>query len=393
MRYYLALGVFWLLAGCLTGDPFAPSDRALVIRPGTVAVNVVERRAFLDAQERPTAFCLSSDGQIPVLTSLQAPSGYGLDERYNSVSNAFRRAGAGCLIGSDAACRAIRDGALSWVRTSGLSGPVRDAGDGKYWNDTLTINMRLLSPMATMLALSEAQTPLKPGERAEVLAWLETMIDRFEHTMRHEGSYKGGDSGTFARRAAHNHATQSSLAAMSYGALVGDDAMFRIGLEQWDITLGSMRADGSLPIETRRGARALFYQGRTISALIQLAERARVQDIDLYARPPEGVGSIHQPVAFFIAAMREPDIVLKYARTNHAPGPSKDYTRQYLGGGSLGWVAPYMARFPDHPNTLAMRNVTGEESYLAKQFATTVRGNGASNEWIGVDARCFYAEP
>ena len=153
------------------------------------------------------------------------------------------------------------------------------------------------------------------------------------------------------------------------------------------------RDDGSLPIETRRGARALYYHGRTISALVQIAERARVQGIDLYGKPPWGIGSIHHTVAFFINAVINPTIVLPYAKTNHVPGPSKDYTRQHLGGrGTLGWIAPYMARFPKHPNTLRLRKINGSESYLTTGVEAAVLGKSGSSEWIGVDARCFYAD-
>ena len=42
-----------------------------------------------------------------------------------------------------------------------------------------------------------------------------------------------------------------------------------------------MRRAGSLPLETRRGARALSYTGRTLGALMQIAEPAAVQGIDL----------------------------------------------------------------------------------------------------------------
>ena len=60
---------------------------------------------------------------------------------------------------------------------------------------------------------------------------------------------------------------------------------------------------------------------------------------------------------FFIDAIENPDLVLRYASTNKSPGPSKDFKRQDIGTGStFGWIAPYMARFPDHPNTTRMLN-------------------------------------
>ena len=155
-----------------------------------------------------------------------------------------------------------------------------------------------------------------------------------------------------------------------------------------------MRNDGSLPIETRRGARALFYHGRTLSALMQIGERARLQNIDLYSRRKAGVGSLHLAVKFFLDAVQNPDLVLPYARANRHPGPSKNYRKQDLGGeGTLGWIAPYIARFPFHENAKTLKSLDGTESNLTPQVKATVLRNGGSTEWIGVDAKCFYSTP
>ena len=103
--------------------------------------------------------------------------------------------------------------------------------------------------------------------------------------------------------------------------------------------------------------------------------------------------SHHGAFAFFINAVIDPTIVLSYAKTNHVPGPSKDYTRQHLGGrGTLGWIAPYMARFSKHPTTLRLRKINGSESYLTLGLETAVLSESSLSEWIGVDARCFYAD-
>ena len=109
--------------------------------------------------------------------------------------------------------------------------------------------MRILGPMVTMLSVAEAVTPINPADRKVVDTWMKSKVDTFEHGMRNEGKSEGGNSGTTARRAAHTHATESSIAAMSYGAWIGDEDYFRTGVEQWSITLDSTRDDESLPIE------------------------------------------------------------------------------------------------------------------------------------------------
>ena len=372
-----------------------------ITRPGAVAVDALKRKNQLsDADAMHMCPGSVPVGSLHVFDSVTAPRGYGLDKRYYEVGARFRSLGAACLRGIANACDAVHGYALDWAQNSGLGGPEGRKDKALYWNNTLTANMRLLAPMLAALGVAEQITPLSLRDRDVLDRWLKAKVDEYEHGMRRNGSYKGGKDGTRARKAAHNHAVQSSIAAMSYGAWSNDKKYFKTGIDQWFITLKSMRKDGSLPIETRRGARALFYHGRTLGALVQLAERAAVQGVDLYNSAPRKNKTIHHAVAFFLDAVEEPDLVLKYAKTNKAPGPSKDYKFQDLGGmgSTMGWVAPYISRFPDHPNSQRLKarmssSHSEPESYLTHELDSAVRANGFSSEWIGVDAKCLYADP
>ena len=90
-----------------------------------------------------------------------------------------------------------------------------------------------------------------------------------------------------------------------------------------------MRADGSLPLETARGARALWYQRHAIASLVAIAEIAAVQGYDLYALSADG-RSLHQAVEFLARGLAEPALVLPYAAANEKPGE----LRQLPGPGS-----------------------------------------------------------
>ena len=317
--YYFVIAVFGgvTVSGCQTTMPnpngmaetefteflkvSAPTtiDKPLVTTlplPGKVSVDAVSRRAEIDGKN----ICAATDIDltVTVLADVSAPEDYGLDERFNTVADQFKRLSERCLAGSQVSCRTIQISSVKWARESKLDKP--RSTDGGKWNDTLTINMRLLSPMLAALGVAEEFSPMPEGERRVLIPWVTKIADNFEHGMRNEGSYEGGRAGTTARRAAHNHAVQSSNAQMSLGAFIGDSERFNVGINQWFITLESMRGDGSLPIETRRGARALFYHGRTITALSALAEKAKVQGIDLWDTAPTETKTIHLAVKFFI---------------------------------------------------------------------------------------------
>lgn len=381
-----------------TGTAERPA--ATITRPGLVAVDVQARRQQLEEADFLDLCDKYDAGRLPeVMHDLITTAGYP-DDRYLDVSETLRSLGARCLAGHEADCATIQDYALDWARNSKLKGPQGDDDDDIFWEETLTINMRLLVPMIAALSVAEQYVPMASSDRTALDRWLKRKVDEYEHSLRDAGRYKGGKDGTRAHRAANNHAVQSSIAAMSYGAWVNDPSYFETGIEQWFITMGSMREDGSLPVETRRGARALFYDGRTITALMQLAERAAVQGIDLYGTEPNPGQSVHRAVEFFLNAMEEPEVIFKYAKANRHPGPSKNYKRQDLGsiGSTLGWVGLYMARFPDHPNTQRLLprlefKHSEVDNYLTRSLDQVVRSTGMSGEWTGVDVMCFYSDP
>ena len=376
-----------------------PGVSSMITKPGVVAVDASARRLELTEADA-LDMCLPTSGHIKpdIMHKVKMDPDVGLDERYLRISTFFRRAGSACLQGNAESCHEIQLFSLDWARNSRLRGPRGGEDDDHFWEHTLSINMRLLNPMMAALGVAEQFSPLSASERAVLDPWLKRKVDQYEHDLRGEGYYSGGKDGTTARKAANNHAVQSSIAAMSYGAWSGDESYFKTGIEQWHITLRSMRKDGSLPVETRRGARALFYHGRTTAALMQLAERAAVQGIDLHSMTPSPSKNIHQAVKFFIDAIEEPDIVMKYAKANRYPGPQKNYKIQDLGADStFGWVSVYMARFPDHPNTqrLLPRKSWGHSettNYLTLSLDSAIRSR-LSNEWIGVDSTCFYGNP
>ena len=329
-----------------------------------------------------------------IINDVKAPEDYGLDDRFNNVSSWFRKSSAQCLGGNSIQCNEIHQYALNFSKNSKLKKPRKK--DGFFWNDTLSISMRLTGPMAMALGIAWNKNNFPKDEKKIILKWLDKIDNNFEHGMRTNGYYKGSYYGNSARKAGHNHAAQSSIARMSVGALTGNKKKFLTGIDQWFITLDTMRKDGSLPIETQRGARALFYSGRTISALIAIAERALVQGIDLYTIDRNK--SIHKAVQFYLDVADNPELILKYAKKNKSPGPSKDYTRQDLYGANRfnrsghGWVKLYIKRFPNHTNTIRLLNISSSKSHVSASLDLSVFQNGKSTEWITVDTSCFYLD-
>ena len=401
MRMLTGFSFCLLLMGCQTTSTISKVEYTVL--PNLGLTKLVERRTELTGPKLLHERCLNSIGyHPPVITEVQGPDGTGLDDRYNNVSRYFRAQASRCFAGENKACRAGNAYVVDWAKSNG---PKNDRSKYNYttrwnthvfWNDTLTVNMRLTVPILNFLAISVENNPLREDDRKLVNKWLKKNVLKFEHMMRDLGNYSFSKHGFNARLAAHNHAVMSSNAHMALGSWMGDKNLFHHGLEQWEITLRSMRDDGSLPIETRRGSRALFYLGRTIAGLIQIAERARVQGIDLY-QDSYGGKDIHKTIQFFLDVVEAPDLIIKYAKKNKSPGSAgrnykiQDVKHQY--DDMYSWIAPYIYQFPNHKNTKRILGIKhGKLNYLSKVFVQAPDSHGSSTEWLGMDAACFASK-
>lgn len=159
----------------------------------------------------------------------------------------------------------------------------------------------------------------------------------------------------------NNHRYLRDEVNIMWGALAGDDARFTKGIERFKVALRQMRADGSLPLETARGSRALWYQNYAVGMLVTIAEVAAQQGYDLYGMEKDG-RSIHKAIAFLLDGINDPRIVLPYAKANFSPGPGLDWHEQDLRFTELrgrwhhmAWIEAYVKRFPRHPNTKQLR--------------------------------------
>ena len=68
---------------------------------------------------------------------------------------------------------------MLWIgrKAQGWVGRRDEKTNPLYWNNTLTANMRLLSPMLAALGVAEQFTPLAPGDRDVLGRWLKVKVD------------------------------------------------------------------------------------------------------------------------------------------------------------------------------------------------------------------------
>ena len=153
---------------------------------------------------------------------------------------------------------------------------------------------------------------------------------------------------------------------MQLGILLNDNKLFRKAFLNFEAAVKYQRKDGSMPIETRRGGRAMFYQARAMNALTVIAIIAENQGYNIWDYQYKEK-NFHNIVKFFIDFTENNEIVFKYAKENRWPGPAKNYKIQDLesrSSSNWGWLSAYVTRFPNHENVKRLKQWSTNNSNL-----------------------------
>ena len=201
---------------------------------------------------------------------------------------------------------------------------------------------------------------LEPATRERIQGWLERLVLLRRPPRADEPTARN-----------NHHYLRGSVDA-AWGALVGDDARFGRGLAAYRDAIAAMRPDGSLPLETRRGARALWYQRHAIASLVVIAEIAALQGVDLYGYRVDG-RDLHLGLRFLLDGIDDPSRVWPYAAANDKPGPQPDYRHQDLGfleprghgRHYMAWAEIYLARFPLRPESRRLTALLDQAGFPA----------------------------
>lgn len=360
-------------------------ERYRVTRPGEVLFDRAERRAVLEQMpiDQRRRYCGTAQESWPshkAVTRVKTPVTAVRGDRTDSRSEPF----AWTVMTATAAAFGLDDGAARaavianlrrWARGKALT-KLEDHDPSTYYSLD-----RTLLPTIVGFALVRDHPDLSKQERKLIERWLNRLV-------RLRGIKRRDDSkGPISQR--NNHRYLSDSVDMAWGAFRGNDALFRQGVASYLLALGEMRADGSLPLETARGSKALWYQRQAIASLVAIAEMAAVQGYALY--PLEVAGrSLHDAIRFLLEAIDRPEIVWPYAQANLSPGRFQNYlvqnrgfmVRRGHGRHYMAWTEAYRARFPERPEAARVwRQLQAYEGDLRPMI----------DEYSGGNTTCFFA--
>ena len=335
----------------------------------------------------------------PVL-KVEAPSGYGLDDRFNHAQNKFENFSFPCGGGNVEACKNVKRVILDWAKANAAQRTGPSDHEGRHWNDTLTVNLYIASPMMAAYSFAKQLITVPDDEDKVIKDWFKKIVKKNKHLMYTLKNYDYGGATGIPRRA-HNHALSSAISHIQLGILLNDDKLFRTAFKNFEAAIKYQRKDGSMPIETRRGGRAMFYQARAMNALAVIAIIAENQGYNIWDYEHKGK-NYHNIVKFFIDFTENNEIVFKYAKENRWPGPAKNYKVQDLDSRSSsnwGWLFAYASRFPNHANIQRLQNwsknkdnLNSYQSKIVSQLENINKRGFGSASWTVVEPNCHFTK-
>ena len=336
----------------------------------------------------------------PVL-KVKAPSGYGLDNRFDHALSKFEDFSFPCGGGNHEACKNVKRVILEWAKANAAKRKGPSDGESRYWNDTLTVNLYIASPMMAAYSFAKQVINIPESEDKIIKDWFKKIVKKNAHLMYDYSNYKSGSGATGTPKRAHNHALSSAISHMQLGILLNDNKLFRTAFRNFQAAIKYQRKDGSMPIETRRGGRAMFYQARAMNALAVIAILAENQGYDIWDYEYKGK-NYHNIVKFFIDFTENNEIVFKYAKSMKHPGPAKNYKKQDLesrSSSNWGWLYAYASRFPNHENIYRLKqwsqNKDDLNSYqldIVRHYLNINKRPFGSASWTVVEPNCHFVK-
>ena len=335
---------------------------------------------------------------LPII-KVEAPSGYGLDNRFMYALDKFENFKRPCGGGNVEACENVKSVILDWAKADAAQRKGPSNHEGRHWNDTLTINLWIASPMMAGYSFAKQRINISEEEDKIIKDWFKKIVKKNQHLMYELKTYKQGTQAAGVPRSAHNHALSSAISHMQLGILLNDNKLFRKAFRNYENAIRYQRKDGSMPIETRRGGRAMFYQGRAMNALSVIAIIAEHQGYNIWEYDYKGK-NFHNIVKFFIDFTENNEIVFKYAKEMKSPGPAKNYKVQDLDGRSSsnwGWLYAYATRFPEHKNIKRLKgwsknrsNLNNYQLKIVNIFDNISKRNFGTSSWTVVEPNCHF---
>lgn len=155
-------------------------------------------------------------------------------------------------------------------------------------------------------------------------------------------------------KAKNNHLYWAGVQAISVGVATGDRKLFDWAVAGYRIGIAQIRPDGSLPLEMRRGQRALHYHLYALAPLVYIAEFGEENGLHLYAANDRALAKL---VHLSVDGMEDNRYFVK------ATGIAQDTPHGRPAAEQISWAEIWESRFPD-PAIARLLSQASSMSYM-----------------------------
>lgn len=312
-----------------------------VAHPGRVLIDPPQRMAQLkrlDAMQRrrlcpPATIDPDLPPVLKLAGSVDATQRGTIDRSAQPFAMALMQGAAAALNGDEPAARNTIKLLDNWARANALSelvdiGPERNNYVAQY--SLRRVMLAVVPSWALLYQRADAETKKRiDGWVAQRMAATEQPVGPAESRRTAHPSIAKMDYYQLMREAL----------AIEYAAMTGSNEGFRRGVTVFLTTLRQMRDDGSLPLETTHGSRALWYQRHAIASLVTMAQVASQQGANLYDAEVDGK-RLDRAINFLLSESTDPHQIASYAPENQDLGFLQ---RRPDGRDFMAWIEPWMA--------------------------------------------------
>ena len=127
---------------------------------------------------------------IKPILKVEAPSGYGLDDRFDNVKSKFTDFSFPCSSGNVEACQNAKRVILEWAKADAVKRTGPSDGEGRHWNDTLTVNLYIASPMMAAYSFAKQVIDIPKVEDKIIKDWFKRIVKKNKHLMYEYSNFK-----------------------------------------------------------------------------------------------------------------------------------------------------------------------------------------------------------
>ena len=114
---------------------------------------------------------------LPVI-KVDAPRGYGLDNRFMYALNKFENFKRPCGGGNIEACENVKRVILDWAKADAAQRKGPSDHEAKHWNDTLTVNLWIASPMMAGYSFAKQVVSFSEAEDKIIKDWFKKIVKK-----------------------------------------------------------------------------------------------------------------------------------------------------------------------------------------------------------------------